>query len=333
MAKVPSVPALTVGDARDAVRRFGRAPRTIGVPVLPPDTSEAEWLAQRKTMLCASEVAAVFGRSPYASAFSLWWRKQPDWPGEPETANQHIGRKLEAVIGELWAEENPDAALYRPGAALWAHHKHRWLGATPDYLGVWPTENSGVRFEPVECKSDEGGDGWGRALTAEVPFPYLCQSLVQQLVMGVDCGRIFRLSGKRTTEYVIFRADHRRLCDDIIHAGATFVASLELHVPPEVDGHPATETALKTLHGNVAKGTEEIIPDELADVFEEASLAVKAWEARLSDARNRIRERMGRANAQYGVRPDGRRVVVRSIFKRNGYTVEPSEVDMIRRVK
>ena len=330
MAKVATVPVLNRGDSEACIARFGYEPRTVGVPLLPPDVSESVWLDLRKKMLTASEVAAVFGRG-HTSAFSLWWQKQPGWPGVPQTAPMHIGRKLESVIGELWSEAHPEAALYRTGAALWGHDRHGWLGATPDYVGVFPVEG-GVYIEPVECKSDEGGEGWGRAWTDEVPFHHKCQVLTQALVLGTTHGRLIRLSGKRVTEYRVGVDENRQLADDIVHSGQAFVASLESGITPDIDGHASTEEALKTLYSSVDKGVEESIPDELADVFEEAYGQVKAWEARLADARNRIRERMGRSNAQYGVRAsDGTRVVTRSHYKRNGYTVGPCEVDQIRK--
>jgi len=334
MARVATVEVLGVADSRACIARFGYAPRTVGIPLLPPDANEATWLAKRKEMLTASEVAAVFGRSTYDSPFSLWWRKQPGWPSTEVTANMHIGRKLEPVIGELFSEAHPEAALYRTGAALWGHHKHTWLGATPDYVAVLPApDGQGVTFEPVECKSDEGGDGWGRALTAEIPFHHLCQVVTQALVLGVTRARVIRLASKRVTEYVVDLQEHTQLVDDIIHIGGSFVASLEAGITPEIDGHQATGKALETLHPNVIKGTEATIPDALADVYEEALGNVDAWKARLQDAKNRLLQHIGGASAQYGVRPDGRRVASRVTYKRNGYTVPPTEIDMIRKAK
>lgn len=333
MAKVPTVPALTVGDANAAIARFGREPRTIGVPLLPPDAPRDAWLARRRTLVTASEIAAVLGRSPHDSPFSLWWRKQPDWP-EPETPRAaHIGLKLEAVIGELWAEAHPEAALFRPGAALWGHYEHTWLGATPDYFGVFASEDGKqVWAEPVECKSDEGGEGWGHAGTDEIPFHHLCQLVMQCYVTGARFGHLIRLAGKRVTEYRVDMHDHTQLVTDMINAGQAFHASLSTGLAPDVDAHPATTDALQTLYGDVEKGAEAPLPDELVAVYLEAHAAAAAWKTRLAEAQNRIREILGRHNAQYGVRvSDGERIVTRSHYKRNGYMVQPSEVDQIRK--
>lgn len=346
--RVPTVPALVRGDSERCVARFGYEPRTVGVPLLPPDATEAAWLERRRTMLTASEVAAVLGRGPYDSAFSLWWKKQPDWPAAPTTVGQHIGHKLEAVIGELWSEAHPEAALFRSGAGLWGHHRHEWLGATPDYIGVFPgtsalqtptppheismTPARGVHLEPVECKSDEGGDGWGRAGTDEIPFHHLCQLVTQCMVLGADRGRLVRLASKRVTEYIVDIDNHTQLVGDILSAGAPFVASLTAGVPPEVDGHDATETALKALYGSedVVRGTSATIPNELAAEYREACATAAAWKARKADTANRIREHLGRDKAQYAVDGDGNRVASRSVFVKQAHVVAEHTVDMIR---
>lgn len=333
--KVPTVPALRVGDARRAVARFGAAPRTVGIPLLPPDASDERWLETRRKLVTASEVAAVLGQSPYDSPFSLWWRKQDNWPAaaDRDLQRMRIGRKLESVIGELWAEAHPEAALFRPGAALWGHWLHTWLAATPDYFGVFDRGDA-ITAEPVECKSDEGGDGWGCAGTDEIPFHHLCQLITQCMVIGADRGHLIRLAGKRVTEYTVLVENHQRLVEDIAAASASFHTSLTLGIAPDVDGHQATTQTLQTMYGHVEKDAVAYVPDELADVYEEAYATVKAWETRRDEAVNRIRELMGKANAQYGVRASsGERIVTRSHYKRQGYTVAPAEIDQIRKSK
>ena len=336
-------PALNVADSHACVARFGYAPRVAGVPLLPPDASEAAWLAARRPLVTASEVASVLGvEGAHGSPFSLWWQKQPDWPGVPVTPNMHIGRKLEAVIGELWEEAHPEAALYRPGAALWAHPVERWLGATPDYLSVWPTiedghgdadedeRPSGVRVEPVECKSDEGGKGWGEPGTDQVPRHHLCQVLTQCIVLGVPRGRVMRLSGKRTAEYIVHVDSHPDLVADIVTKGRAFWAALESGVTPDIDESEATARTLVDLYPAYIEGTSEFIPDELAKAYQDAKAAVKDAKALEAYAANRIRDILGRADAQYAVTEDGRRIAARSHYKRRGYTVPPAEIDQLR---
>jgi predicted phage-related endonuclease len=329
-------PALRRGDAARCTRRFGYEPRVLGVPALPPDADETAWLAARRPLVTASDVAAVLGVSLTNSAFSLWWRKQPDWPHPEQNLSMHIGRKLEAVIGELWAEAHPEAALYRPGASLWVHPVETWLGATPDYLSVWADDDPPgpvpprVHVEPVECKSDEGGPGWGKQGTDEVPEHHLVQVLVQCLVLGVPRGRLFRLYGKRTAEYSIVVDNHPDLVARIVREGKAFHASLTTGVAPDIDGHAETAHMLADIYTDVEDGAVATIPETLAKEFREAKQAVADAKALEAFATNRIRDLMGRAKAQYAVTPDGTRVAKRIIYKRQGYTVGPCTVDQIR---
>lgn len=348
MARTVTHPALRVGDARACTRRFGYAPRVAGVPVLPPDATPDQWLAARRPMVTASEIAAVLGVSPHESAFSMWWRKQPDWPGTPTNPAMHIGRKLEAVIGELWSENHPEAVLYRPGAALWAHPIETWMGATPDYLSVWPTVDdataatlptgrlgvvNGVRVEPVECKSDEGGKGWGEPGTDAVPTHHRIQVLTQCIVLGVPRGRIMRLSGKRTAEYVIDVHKHPDTVADIITRGRSFWTSLTTGMAPDIDEHDATARTLTELYPAFDEGVHVEITPELAKQYHDAKQAVRDAKTLESFATNRIREILGRERGQYAVTPDGTYVARRSHFKRRGYAVPPQEIDMIKEAK
>lgn len=354
MPRQTTHPALMVGDARACVRRFGHAPRVAGRPVLPPDANEEQWLAARRPMVTASEIAAVLGKSTYDSPFSLWWRKQPDWPGAPTTPNMHIGRRLESVIGDLWREMHPEAALYRPGAALWAHPIEEWLGATPDYLSVWPTTDdpehsdhpgepctgacrerkpTGVRVEPVECKSDEGGKGWGKPGTGEIPEHHLYQVLTQCIVLGVQRGHVMRLQGKRVTEYAVDVQLYDTQIAEIIREGRAFHTSLTTGMAPDIDEHNATETTLMQLYPAYVDGTYEVISDELAREWHDAKQAVRDAKALESFAGNRIREALGRAQAQDAVTADGTRHATRSHYKRRGYEVGPAEVDQLREAR
>jgi predicted phage-related endonuclease len=189
---------------------------------------------------------------------------------------------------------------------------------------------TGVHVEPVECKSDEGGKGWGQPGTGEVPEHHLCQVLTQCMVLGVPRGRIMRLSGKRTAEYLIDVDAHPDLVAEIVSKGRAFWASLESGVAPDLDESDATARTLVDLYPSYTEGTEEVISDELARAYRDAKQAVKDAKALEAYASNRIREALGRADAQYAVTADGRRVAARSHYKRRAFEVGPAEIDQLR---
>lgn len=352
MTRRPVVP-LSNPDAKRAVAIFGRSPRVPAVPLLPPNPPEDVWLTTRRRdgdtwRIGASELAAVLGISPFASPFSLWWAKQDDWQTE-QTDAMKIGHKLEDTIGELFAEERPDLMVCRSNAGLWGHPVHDWMVCTPDFLAVagdLPTcpqedvpggsdvismrRSVDVRVEPVECKSDEGGTGWGTPGSGDVPAHHRVQLLVQCAIFDAPRGHLVRLAGKRFTRYVVEYDDAARAdLEQWVKAGEAFVADLVAGVSPDIDGHDATQDTLIRLHPAVDEGTTEMLPVDLAEAYERLHGELDAAKARYAEVCNRVRDRMGRA--QYAVDPDGRRIAQRLVFKRRGYEVAPGQVDMLRR--
>lgn len=334
--KAKTYPALGLADARRASAQFGQTPRTTGVPLLPPDVDETTWLAARRRdgengtwRIGASELAAVLGISPpYSSPFALWWQKTEGWDIEANDVMK-IGQRLEPVIGELFSVERPDLLVCRAGARLWRHPEHEWLVASPDFLAI-AADDHGVHVELVEAKSDEGGGGWGKPGTGEVPAHHEVQLLVQCAIFGAPRGHLVRLAGKRFSRYTIEVDDVARAkVAEWVKAGAAFVSDLDLGVPPDIDDTAATEDTLKRLHPAIDEDAEEVLPVDLAAAYLRRHAELDAAKAAYQRVCNRVRDRMGRA--QYAVDPDGRRIAQRLIYKRRAYEVPAGMVDQLRR--
>lgn len=326
MARNGTTPALARGDSHKVIQRFGVSPRTHGVPVLPPDATDAEWLAARRSGLGASETAGVMGLSPHSSEFSVWWRKVSGVDVEANAA-MRIGSMLEPVIGELFADDMPDHMVFRPGARLWRHPspETEFILATPDFLVVDPA----MPRVPItlETKSDEGGL-WGKPGTAEIPVHHKIQVVQQMAVMGSPYGLLFRLAGKRTSLYRVDWDDEvGHLWRAMLDAGRTFMAMVDAGVAPDIDGHAATTEALTQQYPGVEKDTETAIPDALAAAYRDALTAESLAKAEKRRLANEIRARM--AGHEYAVDPDGFRVAQRRVYKRRGYEVPPAMVDSI----
>lgn len=69
--------------------------------------TEAQWLAARKIDVTSTEAAALFGESPYCTAFELHHRKAGTLPVEDFTTNDRMkwGNRLEAAIAHGVAED------------------------------------------------------------------------------------------------------------------------------------------------------------------------------------------------------------------------------------
>jgi predicted phage-related endonuclease len=320
---------LTKTDQRRCVQAFGRTPLTGAVPVLTRRHVGGErWLSTRRDGLGASEIAALLGEAPgaYGSPFSLWWRKYAGDERAPQTEAQHIGTEMEPLIAKLYAERHPDVVVCRPAAGLYAHPEHRHMLCTPDFL----VYTGGVGVEPLECKSDEGGQGWGAPGTSEVPEHHAIQVIAQCVILGAERGHLVRLRAKRLTEYVLdVGADERALFDQWAAMAEQFLHAVVGGIAPDIDETEATTAALTYMHPAVDKGVEAPIMPTLAERYDRTYRELQQAVAAHDLERNRMRAAMGRAEfATHAI--TGERVAQRLRYKRAGYTVEPGEVDQLR---
>lgn len=330
---------LTAADAERVRERWPHWMPLTHAAVLLEIGTEADWLAARrkhagKWRIGASELAAVLDISPHASPFSLWWSKQDTWSHPETTTAQKLGHRFEELIGELWAETHPEAVLCRPGAMLFGHPmpEHEWLVCTPDFLAVVPNAaGDGLMLEPVECKSDEGGKGWGKPGTDQVPEQYRVQVYVQCEVLGAQRGHLMRLAGKKPAAYVLEYDEAAQFAmASWLRAGALFVQSLIDDVPPDLDGHKATTEALQQIHAVYTDGKQATLDADLIREFKGVEEMYDTVKVAREEVRNRIRAALG--DAQIGTDAAGARVVKRNIYKRRGYEVGPAMVDELRRV-
>jgi predicted phage-related endonuclease len=287
-----------------------------------------------------------------------------------QTVAMKVGSMLEATIGELWAEDHPEAMVFRPGARLWRHPVHEWMVATPDYFVATPEYGRGtrgcpalavheapedahaatvarhraddtvevkarrvvgVKAEPLECKSDEGG-AWGKPGTDEVPVHHLVQCLQQMAVLGADRGHLMRLAGKRPTAYLVtWTPENLALFGRMVAEGQAFMATVEAGIAPDLDDHKATTDTLARINPAVDKDAEQVLPDALVAEWLDVTAALNEAKAARRRAENLIRHALGRA--EYAVDAGGRRLVQRRHYKRRGYEVAPAIIDSINPVK
>lgn len=342
---------------RVVARHGAQAFMSTAVPVIGHDAPESEWLAARRAGIGASEIASVCNvPGAFSSPFALWWAKRLGWETE-RTLAMRVGQLLEEPIGILFAEQYPGITLVRPLDRLYRHPDHAWMLASPDFLAVeecgvcmgrgyrfpvypgqggtsGPMEQfvcdncsgAGGWIEPVECKSDEGKD-WGDT----PPLKHVMQTWQQGRVFGARRGHLVRLAAKRLSAYIVDPDDGAWA--EIVALGAAFAARVESGEAPDVDGHDATEDALRRLFPAPVEPTdpraEVTVRQMLLAEFRAAHEARATANARFDEVRNRVREAMG--DARFAVDLDGRRSVEHRQYKRSGYVVAPTVIDEIRK--
>jgi putative phage-type endonuclease len=142
--------------------------------------SRDEWLAQRRTVLGASEVAAVLGLSPFASAWDVWVRKTDDQaPVSVDDAVRARGRRLESAVLDWMADDAGMARRALPPFTL-VHAPESWLACTPDDL--YEVDGWGM-----EAKTSRDASEWGPpGDPSGVPVYYAIQCHVAMYCTGAE---------------------------------------------------------------------------------------------------------------------------------------------------
>lgn len=250
-----------------------------------------KWLAERRTYLGASEIAAVCGLSSYETPHSVWLKKTGQVEEEEDTLPMRRGRHMEAFVARLYAEsQGRDVKTLRPA---WTKRMKGmdFIAATPDRLIV-EDGRAGV----LECK-DVGqfqAHKFGETGSDEVSDEYLIQVAVQMAVWDRPFGRLAAFVNGREFRWYHFEADSpliEAITERAVEQACAFWRDHVLTgVPPQLTGH-GPDVAFSRSHecdGTVIDADEDLdrLCGELLAQTEKAQaeeLAAKALQARIAD--------------------------------------------------
>lgn len=264
-----------------------------------------DWKAERaKLGVGSSEIAAIFGESPYDSQFSLWAKRC-----DPSAFAEAVERESEAME---WGTELQDVILRRyakdRGARVFAWPqnnicvaKHFAGFATPDSV-IMDADGSPYVGE-VKAFSEHDRKRW-----SEGPPPYVVlQNMHQQEVTGIHAGKIIALFGNRLRHIEAYDVPY----DETFAAGMRerverFMAYVADRREPPADESEMTFEAIKKLHprdnGEIVDLDERF--DDLLVEWDSLKEFEKQTAARLDWIKNQIVAAIG--DATYGASLGGR---------------------------
>lgn len=223
-------------------------------------TSDEHWHALRHGVITSTEVSALFGLSPYLTAFELWHRKRAAEPEVFETNERmEYGKLFEPAIAEMAARKRGWTIVPLKDFAIVPEHR---IGASFDFC----THDPEIAFTRiVECKNVDGlvfKRGWEETdYGMEAPAHIEMQVQHQMLVSGTLQATIAAVVGGNR----LFLLD--RTADPGVHAAiiervAEFWTSVESGVPPTPDYAKDAEFIASLYQyaepGKVIQGTDEI---------------------------------------------------------------------------
>ena len=196
--------------------------------------AEAHWHAMRAQDLTSTDVAALFGISPYKTAFELWHEKRSGEVARvKDNDRMRWGRRLESVVAEGIAEEN--GWQIRPFKEYGRLPELR-LGSSFDFrarqihTGEDSPNDSILEIKTVDFLAFR--NGWTiEDDYVEAPPHIELQVQHQMLVSGLRRAYIGVLIGGNRIEVL------EREADDQVHAGIVYAArkfwdSIDAGTPP-----------------------------------------------------------------------------------------------------
>ena len=223
-------------------------------------------VAQRRTGISASEVAAIVGLDPYRSPIDVWLDKTGR--AQPFAGNDRTkwGNLLEPQIRADYAERR-GLRVEVPGTL--DHPTVEWAKATPD--GICYVRGNAVPVRGLEIKthSFRAAHWYGEPGTDAVPPHELIQCEWNMFVSGLEVWDLVAFIDGQPADYLIGRDD------DLIamlreQAERFLVDNVKADKPPEPDGSESYDRYLSTRfphHGDREKFVNiDTNPEVLVDV-------------------------------------------------------------------
>ena len=175
-------------------------------PTIVADTSampEHEWHEWRRKGIGGSDVAAIYGLSPFGTARDLYNVKiglEPVVPDEDNWVAKEYGHCLEDLVAQVFSRKT-GLEVYQQ-QKLFAHPLFPFMQANVDRFIRFPDGTTGI----LECKTTNhhNSDKWA---DDAIPINYEYQVRHYLSVMNIDVAYIACLYGNNENEFVYRRID------------------------------------------------------------------------------------------------------------------------------
>ena len=204
-----------------------------------PHFEDADWHDNRAKGIGGSEIAAILGKSPWATPYSVWSSKTGKIPPKEETPAMRFGTMLESLIAELYMAEKGIRLTKITNSV--AHPLHPEVRCTPDYVDL---DNKDVPILSIKY-SPYGYAEWGEPGTDQIPKHCLLQCYWEMEVFDREQCDVAVSFGK--PEYKLYHVKRDRELGAwlIKQACAWCQKHIVEGVEPEVDGSIGASEYLK----------------------------------------------------------------------------------------
>ena len=263
--------------------------------------SNEEWLALRRQSIGGSEIGAVLGLNPFASAYSLWCERTGRKPAFEGNLRTRIGTALEDTVARIFEEET--GFKVQRTNFIWYNSDYPHMHASPDRLFV--SDKAGLEIKTTSAFNA------GQFRGEEFPAQYYAQAVQYMAILEFRAWYIAVLIGNHDFKiYQLVRDESiprpewvngRLFVEDgeliaLRDAAAAFWTCIETDTPPQVDGSDATTDALEEVYPEAADSMEPMTffgRDSLVDEWFEIKSQSKALDERKKEIQNILCADMG----------------------------------------
>lgn len=266
---------------------------------------EDTWLKNRTNGIGGSDIGTICGVNQFSSPRLLYLSKLGMY--EDESADRtaakermHFGKVLEPIVADEFAIRSGLRVAVSP--ATYQHKEIEWALANIDRFII---DEEGRPYGILECKtsSEFMNNDW---FEGDFSLSYLYQVQWYMFVTGLRVAHIAVIvGGNKFYSYEI--PYNIELVKGTLLPSAEYFweENIKKLIEPQIDGSEASTNFLKSQYAECVKNSEIQLLDEttndLANLIVESKKKVKALEATIAEAENRIKEKMKDTEIAYTI--------------------------------
>jgi putative phage-type endonuclease len=237
--------------------------------------------------ISGTEIAALFGMSPYATPFSVYARKKGLVPDLEQTPRMRMGKLLEPVVVQLFEEDTNKSVSWSD--RLMEHPKEPLVIGTPD--GFVNIDES--VFESKTAGLDRAFE-WGDE-GDQVPQHYLFQCQYYMMLTGTKQADLAVLIGGNDFRRFELTADEELQALMLDEVRRFWRDHIEKNVPPEIDYTNEAKQYLMQRYPSPTEGIRDATSaeDELVIGIIQTRKELKFLEERKETLQNKLKDSIG----------------------------------------
>lgn len=216
----------------------------------------------RQGFIGGSDIASIFGVSPWKTAYELWEEKTSGWQQESSEARDKVlnrGKKLEPLVIEMLQEERDVWVLERN--QIHTDPEHPFLRCEIDFEYVTDPESyeamhEGVGNGDVKTVHPFAAKDWGEEGTDEFPIYYCLQFMHGLMVTGRQVCMVAALIGADDLRVYEVKRDEELIAEIRKRAVSFWYDSIANRVPPPIQSSEDAAKMLRRFQGFMVEADE-----------------------------------------------------------------------------